>query len=307
MKKIIVVLSFCFTSLFADKLNVTVSILPQKYFVEQIAKDKIDINVMVKPGFSPATYEPQTSQMKILSGSQVYFSIGVPFETVWLEKFENSNKSMKVIDTSKGISKLEMAEHEHHEESGHEEDHENEKHEDNHEEKHDEDHDSEHNAGLDPHIWLDPLLVKIQAKNIYDTLVQLDTKNAAFYEKNYLEFLNNLDKLDKEIASTLKSVSEGAFMVFHPSWGYFAKRYNLEQIVVEKEGKEPKPKEIVELIEESKKHNIKVVFVSPQFSQKAAKTIARSIKGKVVTIDHLDYDYPRGMINTAKAINNSYK
>ena len=300
MKKIVLVLSFSFMSLFANNLKVTVSIVPQKYFVEQIAGDKVQVNVMVRAGFSPATYEPQTSQMKLLSDSQVYFSIGVPFENAWLEKFEDANRKMLLVDTSKGITKLEMSEHDHHEDE-HEKEHHDEKEKDNH---HDEEH---HEDGLDPHVWLDPLLVKIQAKTIYETLVQIDKKNADFYTKNYHVFLGKLDELDKKLETKLKNVSNSEFMVFHPSWGYFAKRYNLEQIVVEKEGKEPKPKEIVELIKEAKEHGIKVVFVSPQFSQKAAQTIASSIKGKVVNIDHLAYDYPTGLMNTATAIYDSYK
>ena len=101
-------------SLYANNINVTVSILPQKYFVEKIAGEKVKVNVMVRSGFSPATYEPQTSQMKILSKSKAYFSIGVPFESAWLTKFENTNKNMLIVDTTKGINKLEMIEHEHH-------------------------------------------------------------------------------------------------------------------------------------------------------------------------------------------------
>lgn len=297
MKKIILVLSFSFMCLFANNLKVTVSILPQKYFVEQIAEEKVKVNVMVRAGFSPATYEPKTSQMKLLSDSQVYFSIGVPFENSWLEKFENANKKMLLVNTSKGIAKLEMSEHDHHEDENEKEHHQE---ENKHQENHSED-------GLDPHVWLDPLLVKIQAKSIYETLIKVDYKNKVFYTKNYHNFLKKLDELNIQIESKLKNVSKSEFMVFHPSWGYFAKRYDLEQIIVEKEGKEPKPKEIVELIKEAKEHQIKVIFVSPQFSQKAAKTIAQSIKGKVVNIDHLAYNYPEGLVNAAQAIYDSYK
>ncbi len=297
MKKIILVLSFSFMCLFANNLKVTVSILPQKYFVEQIAEEKVKVNVMVRAGFSPATYEPKTSQMKLLSDSQVYFSIGVPFENSWLEKFENANKKMLLVNTSKGIVKLEMSEHDHHEDKNEKEHHQE---ENKHQENHSED-------GLDPHVWLDPLLVKIQAKSIYETLIKVDYKNKVFYTKNYHNFLKKLDELNIQIESKLKNVSKSEFMVFHPSWGYFAKRYDLEQIIVEKEGKEPKPKEIVELIKEAKEHQIKVIFVSPQFSQKAAKTIAQSIKGKVVNIDHLAYNYPEGLVNAAQAIYDSYK
>ena len=117
MNRIFLFLCFGFISAFANNLNVTVSILPQKYFVEQIAQGKVTVNVMVKPGFSPATYEPQTSQMKLLSKSQAYFFIGVPFESAWLKKFESVNKKMLMIDTTKNIVKNKIPEHNHHDAS----------------------------------------------------------------------------------------------------------------------------------------------------------------------------------------------
>ena len=96
-------------------------------------------------------------------------------------------------------------------------------------------------------------------------------------------------------------------MVFHPSWNYFAKAYDLEQIAVEKEGKNPKIKEIIELVKEAKEHNIKIVFVSPQFSQNSAKKIASSINGKVVNIDPLALDWKNNLIKVANSIKNSNK
>ncbi len=292
MKKVLLMVFLVISSLSAQVKDVTVSILPQKYFVEKIAGDKINVNVMVKPGFSPATYEPKTSQMKKLSSSIVYFAIDVPFEDSWLKKFENANKKMMIVHTSNGIKKLEMQEHVHH--------------------KHEHDEHAEHaehdeHEGLDPHVWTDPILVKIQAKNIYDALVKVDNKNALFYKKNYESFLLELDLLHKKIETILKPYKDKAFMVFHPSWGYFAKRYSLEQFAIESEGKEPKPKELVELIKDAKEHNIKVVFVAPQFSQNSAKTIAKSINGKVIAIDTLSLDWNNSLIKTAEVIANTYK
>ena len=287
MKKILLIISFGLVYVFANTIDVTVSILPQKYFVEQIAQDKAIVNVMVKPGFSPATYEPQSSQMKLLTKSKAYFSIGVPFEGAWLHKFESTNKNMLMVDTSRGVKKQEIEEHDHHEETHNEENH--------------------HEESGDPHIWLDPMLVKIQAKNIYETLIKLDAKNKDFYKKNYDVFLNDLDNLDIKLANILKPIQKSSFMVFHPSWGYFASRYDLRQIVVEKEGKTPKLREMINLIQESKKYGIKVIFVSPQFSQKAATTIAKSINGKVLLIDHLSYSYSSNLLKIAKDIRNSYK
>jgi zinc transport system substrate-binding protein len=289
MKTLLVILLSLSTFIYAKE--VTVSIVPQKYFVQKIAKNKIDVNVMVKPGFSPATYEPKTSQMKKLSKSLVYFSIDVPFEDVWLNKFKNANKNMLIVDTDEGINKIEMLKHEHHDEV------------ENSKEEHPE-HDHE---GLDPHIWLDPILVKIQAKNIYEALVKIDEKNKEFYLKNYETFLKELDTLDNELKEILKYTKNKAFMVFHPSWGYFAKRYDLEQIAIESEGKKPKPAELVELIKDAKEHNIKIVFVSPQFSKKGAKIISQSIKGNVAVINPLAEKWDINLINTAKEIVKSYK
>lgn len=124
--KIIIMLCLPLITLFANTLDVTVSIVPQKYFVEKIAQDKVNVNVMVLPGFSPATYEPKTSQMKSLAQSSVYFSIGVPFEKVWLERFKSANKSLNIVDTSRGITKVLMQEHRH--EEVHEHDHEEHQH-----------------------------------------------------------------------------------------------------------------------------------------------------------------------------------
>ena len=290
MKKILFLCISFFTLLNASKTEITVNILPQKYFVEKIVKDKFEINVMVKPGSSPHNYEPKPSQMKSLVNSKAYFLVGDPFEQAWMDKFKQNAKNTLFVDTTKGIEKIQMEEHNHHDEA-------------NVDAKHDE-HD---HSGFDPHVWLDPLLVKIQAKNIYEAMVEIDSQNGDFYKTNYEEFIKELDTLDENIKTILSPYKDKAFMVFHPSWGYFAKRYDLEQISIEIEGKEPKPNELVELIEEAKKYDIKIVFVAPQFSQKSAKTISKNINANVIAIDPISGNWKESMLDTANQIANSYK
>ena len=288
MGKLMFLCFFSMVALFSNTLNVTVSILPQKYFVQKIAKDKINVNVMVKSGFSPATYEPKTTQMKLLTDSQAYFSIGVPFEKVWLNKFKNINKNMLIVETDKNINKIRMEEHTNH-----------------HHEKDKDVHNDEDT--LDPHIWLDPMLVKIQAKNIYEALIKIDIQNKTFYLMNYNSFMKELDILDETIKTLLSPLNKKSFIVFHPSWGYFARAYNLKQITIEKEGKSPKVKEIIKVIKKSKKEDIKIVFVSPQFSKKVANSIAKSINGTTFVIDPLSYDYETNLIKTAESLLHSYQ
>lgn len=306
MKKILVIFILFSSFLYAKKQELVVNILPQKYFVEKIVKDKFNVIVMVKPGSSPHNFEPKPSQMKSLDTAKAYFLIGDLTESAWLDKFKQNAKNTLFVDTTVGIKKITMVAHTHHDEDEHNNHDKNaHKHED---DKSIHSHDDySHESGLDPHIWLDPSLVKIQARNIYNAVVNLDSKNKNFYKKNYEDFLLELDTLDRQIKEILKPYQENSFMVFHPSWGYFAKRYDLKQISIEIEGKEPKPSELVELIDEAKEHNIKIIFVAPQFSQKSAKTIANSINGNVVYIDPLTEDWYNGLLNTAKAIANSYK
>ena len=294
MRNYLLIFMLFTTILFASKQELTVTILPQKYFVQKIVKDKFDINVMVKPGSSPHNFEPKASQMKSLGNSKAYFMIGDSSEKAWIKRFKQNAKNTIFIDTTIGVEKIAMLEHTHHEDEHKHDNHSHDKH-------------SYEEDGLDPHIWLDPISVKTQAKNIYEAMVKIDEENSDFYKANYEEFVKELDNLDNEIKNILKPYKDSSFMVFHPSWGYFAKRYDIEQISIEIEGKEPKPNELLQLVEEAKKHNIKIVFVAPQFSQKSAKTISQNVGANVVSIDPLSDDWYNNMLLVANEIAKSYK
>ncbi len=275
----------------AEKIPVFVSIVPQKYFVQQIGKDKVDVKIMVQPGASPATYEPKPRQMAELSKSKLYFAIGVPFENAWLKKISAANQDMKVVHTDHGIKKIAMAEHHHdeaHEGEHHEEDHHDEKaHED---EDHNNEDDHDH-TGLDPHIWTAPGLVKIQAGNILKALQQIAPQYKDEFQSNYNSFAARIDALDDELKQILTGKSGMQFMVFHPSWGYSAQEYGLKQVPIEIEGKNPKPAQLKELIMHAKEDGIKVIFAQPQFSTKSAKLVASEIGGQVAFADPLAEDW----------------
>ena len=301
-----------------EKLSVFVSIVPQKYFVQQIGKDMVDVNIMVKPGASPATYEPKPRQMAELSNAALYFSIGVPFEKAWLKKFASANPEMKIIHTDHGIEKMAMAAHHHGEEKPHHEKHEAEHHNGEHHEgehhdgnhhdadthKHENDHD---HAGLDPHIWTAPALVKIQANTILKALQQAAPQFKNEFQTNYHSFITRIDALDQELKQTLAGKSGLQFMVFHPSWGYFAKAYGLKQVPIEIEGKNPKPAQLKELINHAKEDGIKIIFVQPQFSTKSAALIAGEIGGQVAFADPLAEDWMNNLRMIAEKFKQALK
>ncbi|MGQ9492047.1 MAG: metal ABC transporter solute-binding protein, Zn/Mn family [Anaerolineae bacterium] len=249
----------------ARPLNVTVSILPQKYFVERVGGAHVKVNVMVEPGASPATYEPKPEQMAALAQADAYVSIGVPFEKAWLAKMQAVNPKMKLVDTTQGIERKATP-----------------------------------NGGFDPHIWLSPSLVKIQAQTIYAALAELDPAHQAAFKANLDAFLADIDKLDAEIRATLAQTKAKKFIVFHPAWGYFARDYGLEQVPIEVGGQEPSAQELAQLIAKAKSDNIKVVFAQPEFSQEDAKTIAREIGGEVILISPLNPDWLANLQTVAK-------
>ncbi len=292
----------------AEKPTVFVSILPQKYFVEQIAGDTINVEVMVQPGASPATYEPKASQMKKLAGSLAYYAVGVPFEKAWLEKIAAINPKMAIIHTDDGIDKLAMEEHHHaaaehdvHHHEANEEQHAGHDHKhENHSETHHHEETHHQHDGLDPHVWLAPSLVKHQTTLIAQSLIGFLPEQTPFFQENLNIFHKKLDGLDSELRLILKDMAGKEFMVFHPSWGYFANEYGLRQVAIEIEGKDPKPAQLAGLIENAKKHDIVVIFVQPQFSQKSARVIAAEIKGEVISIDPLAEDWFANMHTVAE-------
>jgi zinc transport system substrate-binding protein len=276
-------------------MPVFVSILPQKQFVERIGGDRVKVEVMVAPGHSPATYEPTPRQMTELSHSRLYFSIGVPFETVWMKRLAANNPQMKVIDSRRGIQLMPMVGHHHHDDDEEHEGHEH------HAATEEHDHDHDHAAGMpDPHVWTSPALVKIMAGNILEALSAEAPEDRTEFQANYRKFIADLDQLEKEIRDCLAPLKSRRFMVFHPSWGYFAHEFGLEQIAIEELGKEPGAKALSALIAEAKKDNIHVIFVQKQFSRTAASTVAAAINGQVVAVDPLAEDYFANMRQVAK-------
>lgn len=286
-----------------EKLFIFTSIQPQEYFVEQIGGTRVKVQALVPPGSSPATYEPTPRQMADLSKAKIFFRIGVPFENAFLANITETTDNLHIVDTRKGI-KLRIMQHHH----GHENEHKSTDHSDheqhNHatEAEHAHDDDDHNKEGNDPHIWLSPKLVKIQARTITDALIDKDPDGKTYYEHNLSVFMNKLDKLDQHLTDALAPVKGRSFMVFHPSWGYFADAYGLKQEPIEIEGKEPSGKQLVRIIEMAQTENIRVVFVQPQFNMNSAKRIADAINGVVIPIDPLSRDYITNLEKVAETV-----
>ncbi|MCK5219620.1 zinc ABC transporter substrate-binding protein [bacterium] len=246
----------------SEPLSIFVSILPQALFVERVGGKHVKVEVMVRPGHSPATYEPTPKQILALAGAKIYFRIGVPFEETWMERIKSLNPGLHIVDTRQGIRLRDK----------------------------------------DPHIWLSPRRVKIQAATIRNTLASLDIRHQKDYDENLRQFQNELTKLDQDLKTILAPLEKRRFMVFHPSWGYFAADYGLEMVPIEIEGKDPGPRTLARLIVRVETQGFKTIFVQQQFSNKTAAAIAKALDARVVVIDPLAPDYFTNLRRTAKLI-----
>lgn len=253
------------------QIGVMVTVGPQEEFVKRVGGGRVNVTVMVPPGADPHTYEPLPNQMKQVQDAQIYFQVGsdVEFELAWMGKLTSMNSQMKLVNTSTGIQLIPNT--------------------------------AESEEGSDPHVWVSPRNAKVMVENIYQGLSQADPENKEYYTKNRDEYLKELDELDKNITQRLSAKNNTKIMVYHPAWAYFCKDYNLKQISIEQDGKEPTPQAIASLVDTARRENIKVIFVSPEFSTSNAQVIASEIGGKVVVIDPLSNDYLKNMQKVAEA------
>ena len=264
--------TFAVAVVFAEdgKITVAVSLQPYATLVKMLGGDRVNVVTLLPPGADPHNFEPKPAVIKAFSLAQVYFSDGSGLDKVWLPRFLAANKDVKVIDISKNIEWM-KSEHDDHDIHGH---------------HHDEDE-------IDPHIWTSPLRVKFLAQNIYQALKQLDPEHETFYTDQVQRVQNQLTAIARKLNETVISLPSDrrSFIVFHPSYGYLAKDFGLKQYAIEVNGKEPKPRDLANLINMGRKNGIKAVFVQPEFSKRAAETIAKDLGAVVVETDPLAADF----------------
>lgn len=254
----------------AVTVTVTVTISPYKYFVDQIAKGKVDVNVMVSNGNNPETYEPYAQQMMELSKSALYLKVGsIGFEQTWMKKLQDNAPDMKVIDTSVGIKPAKTP-----------------------------------GGNIDPHVWMSCSNARIIASNILKALCELEPKNKAFFEKNYQSLLSIIDKRDSTIKESFKKDPDlvRKFVIYHPILTYFARDYQLEQLAIEEEGREPSAAQLKSLIERARKEKIKYCLIQAEFANRNTNTFIKESQTKAMNINPLQGEWSWAMQEAAAAV-----
>ncbi|MFH1852385.1 MAG: zinc ABC transporter substrate-binding protein [Candidatus Neomarinimicrobiota bacterium] len=261
------------------------SIAPQAYFVKRIGGDKVTVDYLIPSGAAPATYAPTPRQVVKLARSAIYVKIGHPnfiFEPVHIEPVLAELPTITVISMWAG-PEVNRPEHGAEPTAVH----------------------SHGGDETDPHIWISPNTVSSAVKVITARLMSLDPDNAGFYQRNSDIFLDEIVNLDQEIRTELSTVQSRKFLVYHPVWGHFAREYDLEQVEIEAQGKEPSPAQLIDIIDQAKTENIKVIFVQQGFSRRSAEIIARETGGQIVELNPLEYDWLNNLRKVAQIFKNS--
>jgi zinc transport system substrate-binding protein len=245
-------------------ISVVTTILPYREFIDAVGGKRVETFVLIPPGANPHAFELTPSILTRAAAADLYVKAGsgIEFELVWADKIIAQRKGIAVCDSSRGIDLI----------------------------------------GGDPHVWLSARNARAIVDNIRDCLTALAPEHAEEFRANAESYRERLDGLDREISARFPPGGQRAFLILHPSWGYFARDYGLEQIAVEEEGKEPSPRRLAALIDTARQKGLRRVFVSPQVSDKAARTLADEIGGEVAVANDLAGDYIENLRSFARSI-----
>jgi len=259
----------------AAPLKAFAGVPPTAYLVERVGGEYVMVEALLSASSDPHTYEPTPRQVAALSNADFLFSVGMPFENALVQRLAANRPDLVIVDTSASIPKRTVDGHEEH---------------------------GRVESEPDPHVWLSPPLLKIQAKNVADALMKADPVHESAYAQNLSAFEKDADAVHAALTQALTPYKGKTFYVFHPAFGYFAEAYGLRQKAVEVSGKSPGPRDLAELIKQAKSEGVRVIFVQPQFASASAQTIAEAIGGAAVPLDDLAKDVLRNLRDIADKV-----
>ncbi|MBW2314173.1 MAG: zinc ABC transporter substrate-binding protein [Deltaproteobacteria bacterium] len=244
---------------------VAVSVLPQAWVVERLAGELVNVAVMIPPGASPATHEPDLSQRRALERAVLYVKVGhphFPFEATWLDPLLGERPDLTIVDCAAGLERFEH----------------------------------------DPHLWLSPSRMRAMAEPIAHALIAALPAEADSIRLNAAAFEAELATTEGRVREILTAARGKSFVVQHPAWGYLAEDYGLIQIAVQDENREPDPRELAELIATARELDVQVIFSQPHFDATSARVVADEVGASVEMLDPLAEDWARNLIHVAERL-----
>lgn len=252
--------------------TITVSIAPLSGMAAAIAGEQFGVSTLMPEGMSPETYELTPGRVLELGNSSLLLRVGsLGFEQTLTERLGGAMPATRIVSLGNNIEKLE-------------------------------DKACDHASGEDPHLWMSPRNMQTMADKLCQALCETDTANAPAYRAATDRYKAHLDSVAAEVARRLSPATCRTFLIHHPALGYFARDFGLRQIAVERNGKEPSPRQLQQIAQMCRAEGVRVVFVSREHSVKTARRIAETIGAKVVEINPLSANIEEEWLKIADAM-----
>ncbi len=265
------------SALAQPQMKTVAGIAPIAWAVKRVGGERVEVSVLLPTGASPETYAPAPQDLVKLSGARILFTVGVPFEKRLTERVREFARDIDIVSVTEGIGMRRFD-------------------------------DGDTNHGLaDPHVWLDPTQMYTLVENIAASLTARDPGSTDYYRARADSVITQLHALDTELKSMLAPFVGRSLFVYHPSFGYFANRYGLRQVAIERHGKEASAKQLAKLIVQAKADRVRLLISQPQFSHGQAEVVAREIGADVTIVNPLSGEYFSMMRNLAMKVAQSYR
>lgn len=237
---------------------VVVTIFPVADLVARVAGDRLEVQTLLPPRASPATWEATPAQIRALHRAAGYVTVGGGLDG-WLDELGGVGGAPPLLRLTDGMMLRRSG--------------------------------GEHGASTsgDPHVWLDPILVRdVLVQKIVDFLVPISPDSTDVRRRADL-LADSLTALDAEIRDTLARAEHRSFVATHDAWTYFAARYGLVPLgsLYERPGHEPSARALARLVDAAREAGLTAVLSEPQLAETAARALASELGGRVVTVDPL--------------------
>jgi zinc transport system substrate-binding protein len=244
-----------------------VSVPPQAGIVERIGGERVEVRVFVPTGQEPHSFEPTAKQVVALARARLYFLAGMPFERQLAANNSGPGGRLRLIYAAEGEADS-----------------------------------SGNGVEADPHTWLSPPLIRIQAERIAAALAEEDPAHVGEYERNLAAFLRDLDAAQAKALEVLRPYRGRRFYSMHPAFSHFAAAFGLQQVAIEIDGRVPPPRMLRALIARARAEGVRALIVQPQYDRAAAEAVAQAMGAEVVTVDPLAKEVLRNIETVALKI-----
>jgi zinc transport system substrate-binding protein len=250
-----------------DRMQVVASFYPLAHLAQEIGKERVEVLNLTPPGSEPHDFDPSPRDIATLQNSKVFIYNGAGLEP-WVERIipELEQKGVRIVEASQGLDLLAAASHE------------------------DEGKQEGEKESFDPHIWLDPVLMKAEVNTIASVFVAVDPTGAPEYMANARAYTEELEKLDAEFVEGLKQCKRHDIVTSHAAFAYLANRYGLHMISISglSPEEEPSPARLGEVARFVQEKGVTHIFFETLVSPKLAETLARETGAQTISFNPLE-------------------